>query len=181
MSAQPDLFGPLAEDACEAPPTDARLDVLRTFDEEFVRFMAWQRGAMEAAEDAIEAAAERYPDRAELLDRAFRVLQPRYDLMGRVDVHVIRAHMDELLRRIGEAGAAAGLEVATAAEACVALGHLSQAAPLRRRHQTAYEICFIDALGEEVARRVLGEEIVRRAEMDRDDQLVAEVVDEVKH
>lgn len=137
---------------------------------------------MERAEDAIADAKAAHPERADLLDAAFACLRPRPDVFRRRGhERNVRSHMDELLRRVVEDGEEADLTPATAFECVCAFSHLSLAAPLKHRHHVAAEICFIEAFGEDVARDLWGEEPVRRARMDREQHLVAEVVDQMRH
>lgn len=148
---------------------------------EAARPVGWSFDCMEVADEAIAAASEADPDRADVFDRAFIALRPRWEIFGGLNPLIVRAHMDELLRRLASGGEDANLVPGTAAEVCCAMMHLSLAAPLKHEHHVVYEVAFIDALGETRARDMFGEEAVRRAQMDRDEQRKAEIYGEVRH
>jgi len=80
---------------------------------------------MEWAEDEIEKAKRRHPDRADLIYHSFKLLTPTRDLMGTEFVY--RSHCRELLERV-----AAGHDTrpGTAAEVCIACCDASMLAPL---------------------------------------------------
>jgi hypothetical protein len=157
----------------ESPDTGDLLDLLPA------SFGAarWALQAMEWAEDEIEAAKRRHPVEALLLDRAFIVLRPRSEMFAKRPESVTRSHMQEMLNRIAK-----GSDVGpgTAAECCLALSYLSEAAPLHERYRTAYHVFFFDAFGAEQATETMGEEVVRRLQLDREHSTILDIMDEMQ-
>jgi len=94
---------------------------------------------MEIAEKRIEEFKTRRPDLQEEIHEAFSVLRPS-ELVQQVPEPVYRAHADELLGRIVEAGSVedAGTEVATDAECLVAISEASLRSPLPREATWAF-------------------------------------------
>lgn len=137
--------------------------------------------AIGVAEERIDRAKARHPEAADLLDRAFVALRPRSALFRRpVHDRVLEAHMDEILLRVVEEGEAADLTRATYAEACLVLSRLTEMAPLSETWRTAYVVTFMETFGEDEAERVLGWKLLHRADEDRRDRAVLDVLDEVR-
>ena len=163
------------QDALEDAPTLENLvqDVART-NGNFARAFE----AMAIAEEEIERAQKTWPERADLIDRAFLVLRPRAGLLERgYQGPLLHSHMAALLARIGQHGPDADMETPTAAEVCTGFAEASLNAPLKHRHMMAYTAVFIDAFGEERAVKLIGEEGVRRALEDRHQHVIAEIID----
>lgn len=124
--------------------------------------------SMEIADKAIRAKAQKHPERANLLNRAFRAFQPRWEVFGEwTNERLLRAHMDELAGRIVDDGLNADMGKGTAAEACVAMAETSLRAPLKHEFALLYGAFFTEAFGREVAVSIAGERIVQRAEEDQ--------------
>ena len=94
---------------------------------------------MEIAETRIEEFKTRHPGLQKEIHDAFSVLRPS-ELVQKTPTPVYRAHADELLRRIVEAGSVedAGTEVATDAECLVAISEASLRSPLPREATWAF-------------------------------------------
>lgn len=94
---------------------------------------------MEIAETRIEEFKTRHSDLQDEIHEAFSVLRPS-ELVQQTPAPVYRAHADELLRRIVEAGSVegAGTEVATDAECLIAISEASLQSPLPREATWAF-------------------------------------------
>jgi len=94
---------------------------------------------MEIAEKRIEVFKTRHPNLQNEIHDAFSVLRPS-ELVQKTSAPVYRAHADELLGRIVEAGSPedAGTEVATNAECLVAISEASLRSPLPREATWAF-------------------------------------------
>lgn len=143
--------------------------------------IGWAFRCMDVAEDVIADAIRRHPEAADALGRTFLAMCPRHDVFGDKDPELVRAHMEELVRRVVAGGESADLVHGTAAEACVALAALSGAAPLRHDYMVVYQMAFVDVFGEDRARAVLGDEPVRRTAVDREDPRMTDLYAEVRH
>ena len=93
---------------------------------------------MKIAEEEIEAAKQRYPNKAAQLHNSFKLLCPP-ETFASFTSELYRAHAKELLQRIARGK---DLSLATRAELCIALSEASFLAPLRNDFYCFYSQCF---------------------------------------
>jgi hypothetical protein len=98
---------------------------------------------IDLCEEVIAEQKEKYPDKADLVDKAFGLSRPSDIFNSSIADNLYKAHVRELCERLALEG---DTRFPTCAEVCIAMSEISQRAPIATDAALAYMQAFVKAL-----------------------------------